>query len=68
MSVHGILASSFYLEFGVPQGSVLGQVFFLRYTAGLVPLVQGLGLSAHVFADDFQVYCHFLDRKEQVAL
>ena len=24
--------------------------------------------SAHVFADDLQVYCHFLDGKEQVAL
>ena len=26
------------------------------------------GLSAHVFADDLQVYCHFLGGKEQVAL
>ena len=31
-------------------------------------LVQGFGLSAHVFADDLQVYCHFLDGKEQIAL
>ena len=34
----------------------------------LVALVQGFGLSAHVFADDLHVYCHFLDGKEQVAL
>ena len=67
VSVHGILASSFYLDFGVPQGSVLGPVLFL-YTADHVALVQGFGLSAHVFADDLQVYCHFLDGKEQVAL
>ena len=60
VSVHGILASSFYLDFDVPQGSVLGPVLFLLYTADLVALVQGFGLSAHVFADDLQVYCHFL--------
>ena len=51
----------------MPQGSVLGPVLFLLHTADLVALVQGFGLPAHVFADDLQVYCHFLDGKEQVA-
>ena len=49
MSVHGILASSFYLDFEVLQGSMLGPVLFLLYTADLVALVQSFGLSVHVF-------------------
>ena len=66
--VLGILASSFYLDFGLPQGSVMGPDLFLFRTADLVALVQDCSLSAHGFADDLQVYCHFLDGKDQVAL
>ena len=68
VSVHGIQASAFYLYFWVPQKFMLGPVLFLLYTADLVELVQGFGLSAYVFADDLQVYCQFLDGRGQVAL
>jgi len=42
--------------YGVPQGSILGLIIFLLYTANLLQLEKRHQQIPHVYADDNEIY------------
>ena len=47
------------LKYGVPQGSLLGPLFYILYTTELVNIIEKHGMQAHMYADDCQIYISF---------
>ena len=52
------------LEYGVPQGSVLGPISFTLYTSPLGDICKKYGVKCDCYADDMQNYLSFKPNTE----
>ncbi len=59
VSIQGTRSTERELQYGVPQGSVLGPLLFCAYTAPLGDLLREQGVDYHFYADDSQVGLSF---------
>ena len=59
MCIDGVLSDPSEIEFGLPQGSIVGPSMFSIYTIPLGNIIRQFGISFHMYADDIQLHISF---------
>ena len=67
VSFHGITSVFHSVACGVPQGSVLGPLLFLLYTADVALIAHRHHVAVHTYADDTTVRQLFSDRRTNIS-
>ena len=57
-AVNGGMSEMSSVTSGVPEGSVLGPILFLLYTADVARFVKMHRIDIHSYADESQLYLH----------
>ena len=67
VDIAGELSNPTNLEFGLPQGSIVGPIAYSIYTLPVGDIARHHGINYHLYADDIQLYISF-DPKSSGAL
>jgi len=57
--IGGEMSDDFILNYGVPQGSIIGPRAFTKYSQCVTTIIHRYGLRYHIYADDIQLYSIF---------
>ena len=60
--ISGEMSESVTLDYGVPQGSIIGSRAFTKYAQHVATVIRQHGFMFHIYADDIQAY-HTFDPK-----
>ena len=56
VKINNTISDPMSLSFGVPQGSILGPIFFSLYIPDIKKIAHSYNLDIHFYADDVQLY------------